>query len=413
MDFDRIARLLRQRQFRHTLPQPFYTEREILDFDLTAIFNESWLMAGFEAELPEPGSTMTFQIGRNSVILVRGEDDAIRGFHNTCRHRGGEILPEGCRKVRRLTCPYHQWSYGLDGALLNAPRMPAAFDKAGHGLGPVAVETVGGTVYVCLSENPPPFDAFRADLEPLLAAHDFRNAKVAVTRHVVEKANWKLVMENARECYHCAGQHPDLRASFPVLYTGVFGMDEKLASASFKARMAAAGLVVGPNDGEWWQGVRFQLNEGCVSISPDGKAVSQPPLCSIYGGDVGSLRWALEPNNFCHATGDYVLYFSAMPTGPEETLVTLKFLVHKDAQEGIDYDPARLIETWNKTNDQDRDLAEAGQRGVNSLGYKPGPYSEDAEPNVDIFVTWYCDKAWRYLEARNSGISRVDLVAAS
>jgi Rieske 2Fe-2S family protein len=403
VDLDRIANLLEQRQHNRSLPQPFYNDPGIMAFDLQAVFGTSWLLAGFEAEVPDPGSTMIFTAGRSSIIIARDRDGRIRAFHNTCRHRGSELLVEGCRRVSRLTCPYHQWTYGLDGRLLAAPRMPPGFDRAAHGLGPVHVETVAGLIFICLADDPPPFERCRADLEPLLAPHDLANGKIAVSLDVIERANWKLVMENARECYHCTARHPDLRKSFPIDYFGTDDDAEKTRSLAFRARMAALGLPSGPHEGDWWQIERFPLNEGCLSISPDGQAVSRPLLCAVSGGDVGSVRLSIEPHSFCHAVGDYVLSFSAMPTGPEETLVRLKFLVHKDAAAGIDYDPARLTETWNRTNDQDRDLAETNQRGVNSPGYRPGPYSEEAEKNVIRFANWYCDTARRYIEARIPG----------
>lgn len=108
-------------------------------------------------------------------------------------------------------------------------------------------------------------------------------------------------------------------------------------------------------------------------------------------GDVGTLRWAIEPNNFCHAAGDNVFMFMALPVGPQETLVTAKWLVHEDAVEGVYYDVERLTHVWIQTNLQDRDLAENNQRGVNSMAYCPGPYSPEAEGYVDLFVNWYCE----------------------
>ncbi|HLY57430.1 MAG TPA: SRPBCC family protein, partial [Stellaceae bacterium] len=301
------------------------------------------------------------------------------------------------------TCPYHQWTYGLDGRLLSAPQMQAGFDRSAYGLGAVHIETVAGLIFICLAENPPPFEQCRADLEPVLAPHDLLNGKIAVTLDVVERANWKLVMENARECYHCAARHPDLRASFPVAYFAAQSDKDKARATAFRSRMAAFGMPTGPYEGEWWQVERFPLNEGAVSISLDGQAVSRRLLCAVADGDVGSVRISIEPHSFAHAVGDHVLTFSAMPTGPEETVVRMKFLVHKDAVEGVDYDRQRLIETWNRTNDQDRDLAETNQRGVNSIGYRPGPYSEDAEKNAIRIANWYCEKAWRYIEARRPG----------
>jgi glycine betaine catabolism A len=133
-------------------------------------------------------------------------------------------------------------------------------------------------------------------------------------------------------------------------------------------------------------------------------------MCEAAGGDIGSMRWALEPHCFVHATSDVVFMFSAMPTGPEETVVTSKWLVHRDAVEGVDYDLEKLTELWTKTNLQDRNLCENNQRGVNSLGYVPGPYCEEAELLVMRFVDWYCDEVRSYLDRqatadRGSGAS--------
>ena len=116
-----------------------------------------------------------------------------------------------------------------------------------------------------------------------------------------------------------------------------------------------------------------------------------------------SLRWALDPNSFCHALGDYVVMFSAMPTGPQETIVTCKWFVHKDAMEDVDYTIDGLTKLWTETNLQDRDLAENNQRGVNGKGYTPGPYSEEAEQLVIRLVDWYCAKALSYLDDDGAG----------
>ena len=132
----------------------------------------------------------------------------------------------------------------------------------------------------------------------------------------------------------------------------------------------------------------------------DGQPCVKRTIGDVGNGDVGSLRWALEPHSFAHALGDYVFMFSAMPTGPEETVVTGKWLVSADAVEGEDYTVAGLTELWDRTNLQDRELAENNQRGVNSQGFVPGPYSEQAESLVLRFVDWYCDTASRYLDTR-------------
>ena len=324
----------------------------------------------------------------------------MRGFFNSCRHRGAQICAEGTAKPPAdWSVPYHQWSYDLHGRLVHAGRMQDSFDPAEHSLRPIHVETVAGSIYVCLADDPPPFDAFRAQFEPLLAPHDLANTKLAAQGILVEQANWKLVMENARECYHCAARHPELTASFPVERRRLSEDEQGEIVARFGDRMASRGLGIGPVEGAWWQASRFALNEGCTSMTMDGAPVVARTLGALGDGDVGSLRWAIEPHSFCHAVGDHVFMFSAMPTGPQETVVTSKWLVHKDAVEGVDYHPEKLTELWTRTNLQDRDLAENNQRGVNSRGYVPGPYSEQAETLVMRFTDWYCDRARSHIAA--------------
>ncbi len=394
----KVAALLQAREPGHSLPQGLYNDPEVFDFDLAAIFARSWLFAGFEAEAREPGSYLSFTVGRSPVVIVRGQDGILRGFHNSCRHRGAELCPVGAGRKARLVCPYHQWVYGLTGELLSARHMPADFDPRLHGLRPVHVEAVMGSLYVCLAETAPDFGPFRADLEPMLAPHNLREGKVAYECTLVERGNWKLVMENARECYHCVARHPELARIFPVQPGASQNGGVALADASFKARMEAQSLAVGPLDGPWWQVSRFPLTEGSQTLTLDGRPAVRVPLCD--GGDIGSMRWALDPNSFCHATSDSVFAFSAMPTGPNETVVTAKWLVHRDAVEGRDYTIEGLTTLWDITNRQDRDLVEANQRGINSVGYAPGPYNREEESLVLRFVDWYCEKAADVIQGR-------------
>jgi Rieske 2Fe-2S family protein len=398
LNLTKMRSLLDARRPNHALPQDFYTDPDVFAFDLAAIYARNWILAGFEVELPEPGSYLSLPIGRSSVLIVRDRQGTLRGFHNSCRHRGAQLCEAGRGQRSWIICPYHQWSYDLDGRLANAPRMPETFDRAQHGLRSVHVETVAGSVYVCLADDPPAFDVFRAQVAPLLAPNNLSGAKLAFESTLVERANWKLVMENARECYHCAVRHPELAVTFPVKGRRAVHFADIEKFGRFQVRMTDAGLPVGPVDGDWWQAMRFPLNDGASTISMDGKPACAKLMCDTAQGDIGSMRWALEPHSFAHATSDAVFMFSAMPTGPEETVVTSKWLVHKDAVEGVDYDVESLTALWTKTNLQDLDLCENNQRGVNSLGYVPGPYSQEAEFLVMRFVDWYCNEARAYLD---------------
>ena len=278
--------------------------------------------------------------------------------------------------------------------------MGETFDPADHGLRPIHVETCGGAVYVCLAETPPPFEAFRERLGPMLAPHRLEQAKLADEASFVERANWKLAMENARECYHCATSHKELALTFP---TGVsanfdYGEDARRQQA-YNDRMRGLGLEVGPHEEAWWQAIRFPLNEGYLSMTIDGALAVKTLMVEAGEGDIGSLRWAIEPHGFVHATADSLFMFSALPLSPGETLVTSKWFVHRDAVEGVDYDLDRLTELWSRTNQQDLELVENNQRGVQSPGFRPGPYSPEAEALTMQFVDWYCDTATAYIES--------------
>jgi len=400
IDPAKMETLLSARRPGHALPQALYNDPDVFDFDLDYIFKRCWLQVGFECELPKPGSYLAMTLGRWPILVVRDRAGELRAYHNSCRHRGAQICADGAGSTARLVCPYHRWTFELTGELVHAGRMPDDFDKSSYGLKPIHVASVGGVVFVCLSDDqPPPIDEFRDRFAPLIAPHNLSNAKVAFQATLLERANWKLVMDNARECYHCPGSHPELSRTFPIGATGHFDHDP--AVDDFNARMAALGLEVGPVEGDWWQAIRFALNEGNVSMTIDGLPAVSKLMCGVGDGDIGSLRWSIEPHSFSHAFSDYIFMFSALPISPNETLVVAKWLVSKDAEEGVDYDLDRLTHVWNQTNLQDLALVENNQRGVNAAGYTPGPYSPDAESLALRFTDWYCATAGDRLRSAN------------
>jgi Rieske 2Fe-2S family protein len=395
------AAQLAARQPDHSLPQALYADQRAFDLDLKAVYGRSWLMAGLECELPAPGNYLALTVGNWPVLVVRGKDGEVRAFHNACRHRGSILCENGQGSAPRLVCPYHRWTYDLDGSLFAAGRMGEGFDKSAHGLTPVTSRVVAGAIFVCLGEDPPEFDDFAEQFAAYAGPLDFSQLKLAASDVLVEAANWKLVMENARECYHCPTGHPELGQSFPVHMVRHFDSLRNSEAESFASAMDANGWPHAAIEGPWWQLARIALNPGSSTISMDGQPVVAKPLTTINGGNVGSLRWALDPHMFAHAAGDHVFVFSCQPIGPRETHVFSRWYVHKDAQEGIDYSVPALTELWLKTNTQDKELAENNQRGVLSPGYRPGPYSPEAEVLVARFANWYCQRMQDYVAAHD------------
>lgn len=396
-DVNRIRTLLGQHIAGHTLPQAFYQDPGVYQFELDAIFGRNWLQVALEVEIDAPGSWITVEIGASSVILLRDADGSVRGYYNNCRHRGARICSEAKGVASRFICPYHQWVYARNGQLIAAPQAGEGFSREAHGLRPVAVETVTGLIFVCLAESPPPFAEVRAALEPFLAPYELHRSKIAHRAVIREHANWKLAMENARECYHCRARHPELSRITPDV-SSFYGESEPAWMTAFRSQCNRNGVSTGPVEGECYSIMRYPLVSGATSMTLDGG-----PAVSIPLGDPenrlldGAVRWAMQPNTFNHAFRDYVLMFSAMPAGPMETLVTATWLVHKDAEEGRDYEKDRLVAVWNETNKQDVWLAENNQLGVNSRGYQVGPYVPEERP-VRYFVEWYCQQLRSFLD---------------
>lgn len=388
---------LADRKVNHSLPQAFYKDEALFKLDLAEIFEKEWLFAGMSCELPAKGNYITLSIGENPIVLVRAADQQIHGFFNVCRHRGSRLCVTEKGKVAKLVCPYHQWTYELDGRLLFAgSNMGEDFDTSLYGLKPIHVKVAGGFIFVCLADQAPEFDAFPAELERYLAPYDVENLKVAVQSDIVEQANWKLVVENNRECYHCNGAHPELLNSLQQFDD----TDDPLATPEYKRLVARKEQDWAAMDvpfklqyfGKRNRMTRTPLLEGILSMTMDGKVGCKKLMGRLTSEDMGSLRILHLPNSWNHFLGDHAIVFRVLPLGPQQTLVTTKWLVHKDAVEGVDYDPANLRKVWDATNDQDRTLAEENQRGINSIAYEPGPYSQTFEFGVIDFINWYSER---------------------
>jgi len=393
-----VKSLIANRKPGYSLEAPFYNSQAIFDVDMSEVFCKSWIFIGLTCELPKTGNYISLDIGNNPIFLVRDKNNDIKGYHNTCRHRGHKVVLGETGKVAKLVCPYHQWTYELDGELLFANDMEqtGSFNKKEFNLHPISVEILAGYIFVSLADNPEPFGAFAEKAKAHIDIHDLDNAKVAVESHIIEDANWKLVIENNRECYHCNGAHPELLKSLIEFddTTDPRATDEFKALCAAKAQKWDELGVPHHHVEEGLRNriVRMPLLDGTVSMTMDGKRGCNKLLGNIPDEDMGAMRFLHLPNSWNHFQGDHLVTFRVLPLGPQKTLVTTKWIVHKDAVEGVDYDPERLRHVWDQTNDQDRLLAERSQAGINSKAYQPGPYHPTYEFGVINFVDWYCDE---------------------
>ncbi|MEL4070217.1 aromatic ring-hydroxylating dioxygenase subunit alpha [Ochrobactrum sp. GPK 3] len=405
--------LLTGRDPNFSLEQKFYTDPDYYKLDLENIFYRDWLFVGHDCELPKTGSYMTVQVGAYPVVIVRDAQGGIRAFHNSCRHRGSRICSAEKGTAAKLVCPYHQWTYELDGRLLFARQVGPDFKPAEYGLKQVHCETVAGYIYICVADEAPDFASFRNLVEPYLAPHNIKDAKVAFESSIIEKGNWKLVWENNRECYHCAANHPELCRTYPEApsATGVQGVMEDPEINQLWKNCASAGLPAEfkmSEDGRY-RITRIPLLRDAVSYTMSGKAAVKKPLSEQVAGDtnIGAMLLFNYPVTWNHLMADHAISFRVMPISAEETLVTTKWLVHKDAVEGVDYDLDELTHVWIQTNDQDRQIVEENAVGIRSPAYQPGPYSVEHEGGVMQFLEWYTNTITPRLRGEAAKLSRV------
>jgi Rieske 2Fe-2S family protein len=403
-----IQDLIDRQPANHSLLGPFYSDPEIYRYDLENVWRKGWLFAGHSCEIPNAGDYFALNVDTDSILIIRGDNGAINAIHNVCRHRGSTICDDPCGHVKKLTCPYHRWTYDLDGKLLAAPGMHE-INKADLALKPVALREVEGLIYICLADEPMDFDPAQQVLS-IAKPQGFRRAKVAKAVDYLVKANWKLVWENNRECFHCNANHPQyVKANFDH-----FNIDDTTpeirgrmqeAVRRSKAKWAADGLAVSheqtgmttfpdPDRNIWYSANRTTLVENYVSETMDGQQCA--PLMGDYrDADVGTLRMRTLPNFWNHSSCDHGVSTRLLPAGPELTAIRVWWLVDEKAVEGRDYDLAKLMPFWQLTSEQDWIICERQQRGVNSSAYVPGPYSTYKEYNVDAFVRWYLNQLKR------------------
>jgi Rieske 2Fe-2S family protein len=390
----KCAQLIADRRPGFGLAQEFYTDEQVFRLDLARVFTASWLFAGYGCQIPHPGDYFTFTVGDDSLIVIRDDEGAVHAHYNTCRHRGSRVCTEPAGHVGKLVCPYHQWVYERDGRLTGARWMGTDFDRLQYPLHRAHVEVLAGLIYVCLADEPPDFAPARRTMEPFLKPHGLDRAQICYSQDYTVRANWKLLVENNRECYHCPGGHPEFcRVNFDVGMPGdPRGGDEyQRTLARMRTYWEGLGLAVGPvnfPDGEWFRCARVPLRDGHVTESLDGRPLA-PLMGDLKARDLGSLRVINLPHAWFHCNSDNVNGTQLLPLGPDRTWARLTWLVNQDAAPGVDYEPRRVAEFWKLTTEQDFTLCENNHAGIRSSRYRPGPYSPIAEQGVEHFIEWY------------------------
>jgi phenylpropionate dioxygenase-like ring-hydroxylating dioxygenase large terminal subunit len=390
-----LAARIRDHQPGHALARSFYTDPAIFEHDMERMLLRHWFCAGHIASIPCSGDYLVIDLGSESVIIVRNAAGEVRALLNVCRHRGSRLVSGrfGKAKSARLICPYHAWTYDLNGDLLAARQMPESFRRTGMALRTLPIQIMEGLIFTTFAKNPLDLGLASEALAHSAGVHGWAAAKVAHRELYSIRANWKLAVENYMECYHCTPAHPEFAKRH------VYARPEELNEASERAgrtRAEALGIVVPDVDRygcaaaaghESVAVMRSALHEGMVSATDDGASVARL-MGAFSASDGNSTYFDIGPISDFLAYPDHGVIYRFIPRTVEHTEMEVLWLVHNEAVEGVDYDVGRLTWLWKTTSVQDKKIVEMNQAGVNSRYFEPGPYSLQ-ETYAGRFVDWY------------------------
>ena len=344
-----------------TLPQRYFVGPEIFAQEQTAIFSRQWVCVGHQSQLVSAGDYFVAHVAGESLILVRDQADALHAFYNVCRHRGTRLCEENSGHSAAIQCPYHAWTYALDGRLLGAPHMDSVsgFKKAEHSLAAASVGAWEGFVFVNLADAPQPLDEAFAPLAGKFREWNLPNLRSGNRVEYDVRANWKLIFENYSECYHCPGVHPMLSKVSPY-------------------DSAENDLSEGPFLG------------GFMTISKGASLTMSGNACALPVGEIRDedharvFYYSIFPNMLLSMHPDYVMVHQIWPEASDRTRVLCDWFFHPDAFGRADFHPEDAVEFWDVTNKQDWHVCELSQQGIASRAYQPGPYS----PRESIPAAW-------------------------
>lgn len=337
-----------------TLPGVFYTAHEIFNRERERIFYNRWVCVGRSSGTASPGEYFLVEIGAESLIIVRDRSGKLHAFFNICRHRGTRLCVDlQGRFPETIQCPYHAWTYALDGQLVGAPFMQevAGFDRSAYPLHSVAVAEWEGFVFINMAEHPTPFETEFSTLIGRFTRFNLANLSSAssITYHLT--ANWKLVIQNYSECLHCPTLNPGLARLSPFQS----GENDLVNGASLGGYM--------------------EIVPGAESLTMSGR------VCGLPVGDLPEADrkrvyyYTIFPNLMLSMHPDYVMVHLLWPQSPDLTIVTCDWLFHPDSFLQQGFNPNDAVAFWDMTNRQDWEICERSQAGVSSRAYHPGPYS--------------------------------------
>jgi Rieske 2Fe-2S family protein len=342
-------------QERHTLPGTDYHDPAVYETERQRIFLTSWFCAGREEQAAEPGNWFTIDVVGESILVVRGEDNQLRGFYNVCRHRGSQLREEASGFDKgTIMCPYHAWCYTLSGDLVATPKIGEdELDRTQLSLWPVHVDVWQGFVFVNLAKTTPPpvRDMIGEAYDDMLSFERFRmdELRIGASSEWIVEANWKIIIENYNECLHCPTVHPELVNVIPAYRKGwVFedGRDDGGVTLAGGSTYAPGG-----------------------STLPVLPSMSELDATSVYGGTI-------FPNVMIDTSGTCIIVTQLIPQGPKRTRQVAWYLFHPDGMSSPGFDASSLVEFGELVAGQDNAICERAQRGVTSQAFSHGVYPE-------------------------------------
>jgi Rieske 2Fe-2S family protein len=357
------------------LPATWYHDAAHYARELEVFWYRRWIAAAREEDIAEAGDWRVVRIGTQSIVIVRGDEGALRAFHNTCRHRGSVLCTdEQGRFARgRIVCPYHAWTYDLEGRLIATPRrMPTPdFDAGDFGLFEVEVGTWGGFVFVNLApRDAAPLADTLGEMPQRFANYRFDRLKRAKRIVVDVQANWKLVAENFCECLHCPPVHPELCGVVTAYRNG----------GAWGLRRDARGEPVAESAPEYRPGARTLTLDGSARL---------PPFAGLTGAERATIYvpWLLPPNLFLNVHPDYVNAHLVFPTGPESVRIVYDWLFEPEHLPLPAADLEHYVALWDVTNRQDARNCEWQQQGLRCREFRHGVFVPQ-EFDCERFVRW-------------------------
>ena len=334
-----------------TLPARYYTDPAVFQQELENLFCQMWVCVGRTEQASKHGDFFLCEIAGESIIVTR-DGDALRGFYNVCRHRGTRVCREQEGKFAGpIRCPYHGWSYGLDGSLVGAPHMDEGFQREEYPLHSVQIDEWDGFIFLNLAHHSQSLAVQLADLPKKFAPWGLRDLRRYKRIAYDVKANWKLIVLNYNECLHC-----------PLLHPALSRLTDYLS---------------GNNDPPQptYIGGSMELRDGAETMSLDGRRRREylPGLNEAQRRQV--FYYAIYPNLFLSLHPDYVMAHTLWPEAIDKTRVVCEWYFHANEMAKPDFNADDAVEFWHTTNREDWGISELAQQGISSRAYVPGPYS--------------------------------------